>query len=38
MYVSICLASQTVAHLPIPNRHVQGQGHHRVPQPSKPNK
>lgn len=28
--------SRTVPRMPVPNRHVTGQGHHRSPQPSRP--
>ncbi|WP_269667656.1 hypothetical protein [Vibrio sp. RC586] len=30
-------SSKPAARRPVPNRHVNGQGHHRSPQPQKPN-
>ena len=38
MYLSVHQASQATPRMPVPNRHVKGQGHHRVPQPSKHSK
>ncbi|MFL7865781.1 hypothetical protein [Vibrio cincinnatiensis] len=39
MSLSVNQASQaTTPRMPVPNRHVKGQGHHRVPQPSKHSK
>ncbi|CRZ50343.1 TPA: hypothetical protein ACNURB_003172 [Vibrio cholerae] len=29
-------SSRPAARRPVPNRHVNGQGHHRAPQPQKP--
>lgn len=37
-HLSILQVCCAAPRMPVPHRHVKGQGHHRVPQPSKPSK